>query len=170
MAQRRREVGDWFSSLRFSGFTVLIVVLVVIGGVIVSPTLSTYVQQQRELAELRESVRLQSENVAKADEARAKWLDPAYVRSQARGRLFYVMPGETQLSVIEDVVIPEDTVEQTSEQLTAVESSWARTLALSTLQAGTTNATPEELSGEAAADPGTGPEAAPEETADGESE
>lgn len=147
MAKRalREEVGGWIASLRFSGFTVLIVALVVVGGLIVSPTLTTYVTQQRELAELRESVRLQNEQVTKADEERAKWLDPAYVRSQARGRLFYVMPGETQLSVIGDVVIPEDSEEQTSEQLTEVESNWARTLAMSTLSAGLTNATPEEL-------------------------
>ena len=149
MARRRigEELGDWFASLRFSGFTALIVALVVVGGLIVSPTLTTYVQQQRELAELRESVRLQNEQVDKADEERAKWLDPSYVRSQARGRLFYVMPGETQLSVIDDVLIPAESEEQTSEKLTAAESNWARALAISTLTAGTTNASPEELNG-----------------------
>ncbi len=149
MARRRigEELGDWFASLRFSGFTALIVALVVVGGLIVSPTLTTYVQQQRELAELRESVRLQNEQVDKADEERAKWLDPSYVRSQARGRLFYVMPGETQLSVIDDVVIPAESDEQTSEKLTAAERNWARALAISTLTAGTTNASPEELNG-----------------------
>ena len=149
MARRRigEELGDWIASLRFSGFTALIVALVVVGGLIVSPTLTTYVQQQRELAELRESVRLQNEQVEKADEERAKWLDPSYVRSQARGRLFYVMPGETQLSVIDDVVIPAESDEQTSEKLTAASSNWARSLAISTLTAGTTNASPEELNG-----------------------
>ena len=149
MARRRigEGFGDWVASLRFSGFTALIVALVVVGGIIVSPTLTTYVQQQRELAELRESVRLQNEQVDKADEERAKWLDPSYVRSQARGRLFYVMPGETQLSVIDDVLIPAESDEQTSEKLTASEGNWARSLAISTLTAGTTNASPEELNG-----------------------
>ncbi len=141
------ELGDWISSLRFSGFTVLIVALVVMGGLIVSPTLTTYVQQQRELAELRESVRLQNEQVNKADDERAKWLDPSYVRSQARGRLFYVMPGEIQLSVIDDVVIPAESEEKTSQGLTASESNWAQVLVASTLTAGTTNASPEELNG-----------------------
>lgn len=149
MARRRigEELGDWIASLRFSGFTALIVALVVVGGLIVSPTLTTYVQQQRELSELRESVRLQNEQVQKADEERAKWLDPSYVRSQARGRLFYVMPGETQLSVIDDVVIPAESDEKTSEKLTAASSNWARTLAVSTLVAATTNESPEELNG-----------------------
>lgn len=149
MARRRlgEELGAWVSSLRFSMMTVVIVGLVVMGGLIVSPTLTTYVQQQRQLSELRESVRLQSQNVAEADAERAKWLDPAYVRSQARGRLFYVMPGEIQLSVIEDVVIAEDTNELTSDTLTVVEGDWAQSLALSTLLAGTTKASRDELEG-----------------------
>lgn len=158
MAKQRRSegLGDWIASLRFSGFTVLIIGLVVIGGLVVSPTLSTYVQQQRELAELRESVRQQRERVDQADEARAKWLDPSYVRSQARGRLFYVMPGEIQLSVIDDVVIAEDNPEKTIDRLTSLESDWARSLVASTLVAGTTNATPEELRGKSGAGGATG--------------
>lgn len=133
------------SSLRFSGFTVLVVALVVVGGLAVSPTLSTYVQQQRENAELRESVRLQHERVNEADAEREKWQDPAYVRAQARGRLFYVMPGETQLSVISDVVIPEDSNEVTIDTLSAATGNWAKSLAVSTLVAGTQSTLPDYL-------------------------
>ncbi|MFC7764895.1 FtsB family cell division protein [Leucobacter soli] len=86
-------LGDWAGSLRFSGYTLLIVGLVVLGALIVSPTLSTYVQQQREIAELRRSVQLHRDAVAEIDAERLKWQDPTYVRAQARGRLFYVMPG-----------------------------------------------------------------------------
>ena len=137
--------GGWTSSLRFSGFTLLIVGLLVVGAFVVSPMLSAYVQQQRELAELRASVELYREAVAEADTERLKWQDPAYVRAQARGRLFYVMPGEIQLSVIDDVVVPADSEEETSDQLTEIEQNWARTLVASTLQAGTTDADPSEL-------------------------
>ena len=52
------DLGAWASSLRFSGFTVLVVVLVAAGAVIVSPSLSTYVQQRREISELREQGKL----------------------------------------------------------------------------------------------------------------
>lgn len=150
MAKRRLSegVGDWISSLRFSGLTVLIVALVLVGGAIISPTLTTYVQQQRELSELRESVRQQNEQVTKADQERSKWLDPAYVRSQARGRLFYVMPGETQLSIINDVVIPAESDEKSSQKLTSSDNKWADAIARSVLTAGTTQAAPEELNGE----------------------
>jgi len=155
MARRRfaAEFGDWVASLRFSGFTVLTVGLLVIGALILTPTFSTYVQQQREIAELRASVALHREQVAQIDAERLNWQDPAYVRAQARGRLFYVMPGEMQLSVIDDVVIPAESEEQTEGRLTHIERNWAREIAVSTLLAGTTDASPEQLLGGAS---GTG--------------
>lgn len=133
------DLGTWFSSLRFSGFTVIVVVLVVMGALIISPSLSTLVQQKREIAELRESVRQHREAVAEMDDARAKWKDPVYIRSQARDRLFYVMPGETQLNVIDDVVVPEDSDERTSAELTRMNQNWVESLVGSVLTAGTTD-------------------------------
>ncbi|MBK0418497.1 septum formation initiator family protein [Leucobacter sp. CSA1] len=148
MARRWAEdIGAWASSLRFSGFTVLIVALVVAGGVIVSPAVSTFVQQRREIAELQQSVKLHRETVADIDAERVKWRDPVYVRAQARDRLFYVMPGETQLSVIDDVPIPVETDDETSAELTRIDRNWARSLVGSTISAGTTDAGPDELAG-----------------------
>ena len=153
MRRWAEDLGAWASSLRFSGFTVLIVVLVIGGAVIISPTLSTYVQQRREIAELEESVRVHQEAVDEIDAERAKWKDPVYIRSQARDRLFYVMPGETQLNVIDDIVMPVESDEPTSPKLSRIESNWAQGLAASFLSAGTTDAKPEELAGESPAAP-----------------
>lgn len=139
------DLAAWASSLRFSGFTVLIVLLVAAGAVIVSPTLSTYVQQRREIAELRASVQLHEEAVSEIDAEREKWKDPVYVRAQARDRLFYVMPGETQLNVIDDVVIPEESDEETNAELSRIDGNWAEGLVASLLIAGTTDAGPDEL-------------------------
>lgn len=140
MAQRKftSDFGEWIASLRFSGFTITIVALVIVGGFVVSPMLATYVNQQRELSELRESVRLQKQAVNEADAERERWLDPNYVRSEARARLFYVMPGEMQLSIIEDVVIAPDSNEKASKTLTETQSNWVQTLASSFLVAGNT--------------------------------
>ena len=137
MKRWTEDLGAWASSLRFSGFTALVVVLVIAGALIVSPSLSTFVQQRREIAELRESVKLHKESVTEIDAERAKWKDPVYVRSQARDRLFYVMPGETQLNVVDDVVLPVESDEKTSAKLTRVESDWARGIVSSFLSAGT---------------------------------
>lgn len=149
MARRRftAGLGDWIASLRFSGFTVLTVGLLVVGAFVIAPTLSTYVQQQREIAALRESVAQHRERVAQIDAERLNWQDPAFVRAQARGRLFYVMPGEIQLSVISDTVIPAESSERTEDALTHIERAWARDLAVSALLAGVTDATPQQLLG-----------------------
>ena len=57
-ARRGSAFADWLGSLSFSGLTVLIVGLVVLGAFVVSPTLSTYVVLEREIAVLRVCVRL----------------------------------------------------------------------------------------------------------------
>lgn len=147
------DLGAWASSLRFSAFTVIVVALVAAGAIIVSPSLSTYVQQQREISELRESVRQHQESVNTIDAERAKWKDPVYIRSQARDRLFYVMPGETQLGVIDDITLPLETAEETSATLSEIHTNWARGLASSFLVAGT--ATPAQ---DAGADPAATPD------------
>lgn len=137
------DVGAWASSVRFSGFTVLVVALIAAGGLIISPSLSTYVQQRREISELRESVEQHHDAVDEVDAERARWKDPAYVRAQARDRLFYVMPGETQLNVIDDIMMPVESSEETSAQLSRIDRNWARSLVTSFLIAGTTETAPE---------------------------
>ena len=137
MARRfTAELGDWVASLRFSGFTVLTLGLLVVGALILTPTLSTYVQQQREIAELRASVAC-TEQVAEIDAERLNWQDPAYVR-QARGRLFYVMPGR-RLSVIDDVLIPAES-DSGPGRAHPHRAQLGPRLAVSTLLAGTTDA------------------------------
>lgn len=143
----REDVADWLGSLRFSAFTLVLVGLVIAGVVIVSPSMSTFVQQRREISELRASVTLHRESVDSIDAERVKWKDPAYIRAQARDRLFYVMPGETQLSVIDDVIIPAASDDEPNAELTAVERNWAKALASSVLIAGTTANSPDESSG-----------------------
>lgn len=130
------DFSAWVSSLRVSGVTVLAVVVLVLGAVMLSPNITTFVQQQRELAQLRASVEEHRTAVEEIDAERARWKDPAYVRSQARDRLLYVMPGETQLSVIDDVLIPAESDEETESTLTETKTNWAREFASTFLIAG----------------------------------
>lgn len=130
------DFSAWVSSLRVSGVTVLAVVVLVLGALMLSPNISTFVQQQRELSQLRTSVEEHRAAVEEIDAERARWKDPAYVRSQARDRLLYVMPGETQLSVIDDVLIPAESDEETESTLTETETNWAREFGATFLIAG----------------------------------
>lgn len=136
MKRWREDIAAWVASLRFSGFTVLIVVSVIAGALILSPSISTFVQQRREIAQLRESVNQYRESVERIDAERAQWKDASYVRAQARDRLSYVMPGETQLSIISDVVFPVESQEVTSPELTKVQRNWAQDFATSVLASG----------------------------------
>lgn len=131
------DIATWVASLRFSVFTAVVVVSVIAGALILSPNISTFVQQQREISQLRESVRQHREAVEQIDAERSRWKDPAYVRAQARDRLSYVLPGETQLSIISDVVLPVESQEETSAELTRVERNWAKDLVASVVASGT---------------------------------
>lgn len=143
----KNDLLQWFQSLRFSALSALIVVLVITGAVVLTPSISVYMQQQREISQLRESVDLHRKAVSEIEAEQLKWQDPVYIRAQARDRLYYVMPGEIQLAVLEDgVVIPVDDVAPVSSELTQAEQSWAKVLVTSVLQSGTTSATPQQLS------------------------
>lgn len=144
MKQWASDFRVWAASLRFSGYTLLVVLLVAVGAVIISPSLSTYVQQQREIAELRTSVEQSRAHVDELDEARARWQDPTYVRAQARDRLFFVLPGETQLNVIDDAEVPVEHAEETEAELSRITTSWTSDVVASLVTGGTTEQPPSE--------------------------
>lgn len=142
----RGDVRLWFQSLKMSGLTATVLSLGLIATVVLAPSFSTYLQQQREIAQLKESVEQRRAALDDFQEQQLKWQDPVYIRAQARERLFYVMPGEVQLTVIEDgVIIPEDEKLTMSTELTATERHWTNEFAASVLGAGTTTAEPDEL-------------------------
>lgn len=142
----RAEITSWARSLNFSSFSIIMVLLLVLGVLILSPGISTVIDQRRQIAELKQSVQQHTETVEEIEAERDRWKDPAYVRAEARDRLFFVMPGETQLSVISDIAIAETVQRTASATLTATRHNWLQTLAASVMSAGVTDATPEELS------------------------
>ncbi len=116
------------------------VFLLVLGVVILSPGISTLIEQRRTIAELEESVRQRTAEVEVIEAERDRWKDPAFIRAQARDRLFFVMPGETQLSVIDDVVIAETVQQDAVATLTEQRRDWLTELSKSLLTAGLTPA------------------------------
>lgn len=60
------------------------------------PVVNTYVAQQQRLSALQHQVAQQEQDVQALELDVQRWDDPAYVAAQARERLMYVMPGETQ--------------------------------------------------------------------------
>lgn len=54
-----------------------------------------YVAQRSQIGDQRRQAQQARERVDELREEKARWQDPAYVRTQARIHLHYVMPGET---------------------------------------------------------------------------
>ena len=79
---------------------VLALVVVALALTLAYP-LRSYVGQRSDIAALREQVSGQEAQVEALERARARWGDQAYVVAQARERLHYSMPGETQYVVLE---------------------------------------------------------------------
>lgn len=139
------EMAAWARSLNISSFSLIMVFLLVLGVVILSPGVTTLIEQRRIIAELEQSVRDRTSEVEAIEAERDRWKDPAFIRAQARDRLFFVMPGETQLSVIDDLIIVETEQQDTVATLTELRRDWLTEMSKSLLIAGLTSAPEKEL-------------------------
>ena len=83
--------------------TRLVVVLTVaaILAVMLVPSVYQWWQQERELAQIKAQVAEQQEKNAQMQRQLDLWNDPDYISTQARERLGYVRPGETQYTVVD---------------------------------------------------------------------
>jgi cell division protein FtsB len=68
---------------------------------VVYPNLRAYLGQQAELNQTRRDLAEARAEKADLENEMARWDDPAYVTSQARTRLSFVMPGERAFRVVD---------------------------------------------------------------------
>jgi cell division protein FtsB len=82
-----------------------------------------YLAQQAQIANIESQQAQQRRKIAALTEQRTKWDDPEYVKTQARRRLQYILPGETPMVVIG---VPQESQPTDSTQTAAVKqrSSW----------------------------------------------
>jgi cell division protein FtsB len=76
-------------------FTVLFIV-----ALMVAPPLQNYFVQRAQISSLQGEVNQARAELEAAQAELAKWRDPEFIRSQARERLRFVMPGERQYIVL----------------------------------------------------------------------
>ncbi len=80
--------------------------------VLVAPTLNLYFQQMEQERALTEQIEAAKERNARLEREVAMWEDPDFVRSQARDRLGFVVPGEQPWVVVDpEAIIGEDAQE-----------------------------------------------------------
>ncbi|NAZ83357.1 hypothetical protein GTR02_16170, partial [Kineococcus sp. R8] len=84
-AERRRTRGPR---------ALVLAALVVVLAVFLVPSLQKWLEQRSEISRLDAQISQQREDLATARAEQQRWADPDYVRTQARARLGYVLPGE----------------------------------------------------------------------------
>ncbi|WP_238476387.1 FtsB family cell division protein [Agromyces mariniharenae] len=128
----------WLSGIRFSGFSLIMMGVLVLAVVVLAPTIAAFAQQRQQIAELRAAVSAQEAEVQRLRDGRERWNDETFIMTQARERLYYVMPGEVSYLVIDDrsEAAKADATAAVSAEVTESKGDWMRTLLDSVMTAG----------------------------------
>src|SRR5688500_17546342 len=78
------EAGSWIRGIRFSGFGLLMMALLVLGIIVIAPNLKSYVEQRQQIAQLQASVDATEDDISRIADERERWNDSTYVMTQAR--------------------------------------------------------------------------------------
>lgn len=155
----RQGVSQWLKSIRVSWFAVLMIMVIVMFVVIIAPGFRVFVEQRQQIADLEAQARQAQTQNAALEAQVARWSDPAYVRAQARDRLYYVMPGETSLLVINDVPPADPATDVVGNPTPApAHTDWLSSLFVSSFTAGLATSTPTELEEQGTIEPAGEPE------------
>jgi cell division protein FtsB len=128
----------WLSGIRFSGFSLIMMGVLVLAVVVLAPTIAAFAQQRQQIAELRAAVSAEEEEVQRLRDERERWNDDTFIVTQARERLYYVMPGEVSYLVIDDrtAAAKADATAEVSAEVTESKGDWMTTLLDSVFTAG----------------------------------
>lgn len=139
VVEAETPAGGWLRSIRFSGFSLVMMIVLILAVVVLAPSLRTYAEQRQQISELSATVAEQKAEVDQLTSQRERWNDRTYVTTQARERLSYVMPGDISFLVINDlpVVAPlEADAGPVSTNIQSTTIDWLGSLFASTMTAG----------------------------------
>ncbi|MGG7465102.1 FtsB family cell division protein [Plantibacter sp. YIM 135347] len=128
----------WLRSLRVSGFSILLIGILILGVIVIAPNLKTFVEQRQQIASLQQDVQRSQAEVDKLTEQRARWNDKTYVMSQARDKLFYALPGELSYIIVNDIdpaTVPSNNA-PVSDALVPTQSNWLQGMLSSLVASG----------------------------------
>ena len=86
--------------LKLNSVSVSLIAVIVLGSFLVAQDDQTFLNQRREIVEMEQSIEMARQSVEYMEAERDRWQDPVYIRSQARDRLYYVLPGEVSYLVM----------------------------------------------------------------------
>ena len=96
MARRR---GLQFNRRRHSGRAFVLLGIVFLLTLTIAPPIKHYFTQRAQIQALKAQVASDRKDLAEARAQLEQWKDPEFVKSQARERLHFVLPGERQYIV-----------------------------------------------------------------------
>jgi len=97
MARRQLRFGRRRTSNRVLALSVIFFIL----ALTIAPPVKHYFTQRAQISALKSQLSADNTALQKAREELTLWQDPEYVKSQARERLHFVLPGERQYIVTE---------------------------------------------------------------------
>lgn len=90
----------WMRGLRVTRRAIVLGLVLVVLALSYGGSMQIYLSQQHDLAVAEQQIRERTAQVADLEAELDRWNDPDYVRTQARARLGWVMPGETGYRVV----------------------------------------------------------------------
>ena len=121
--------------LRPAVVKLLCVVMVLIALASLVPVALKFFNQKEEIRATEQGLQQAQQQVAAKQRAVDNWNDPNFIKAQARDRLFYVLPGESQLGIIKDIEIPAPPPQKAEKDLTVSKRQWSLNLLASVINA-----------------------------------
>lgn len=87
--------------LKLNSVSVSVILVIILGTYLISPDVQSYLNQRRQIIDIEQGIQVAKDAVVDMQAERDRWQDPAYIRSQARDRLYYVLPGEVSYLVMD---------------------------------------------------------------------
>ncbi|TFC45513.1 septum formation initiator family protein [Cryobacterium sp. TMT1-21] len=131
--------GNWLHGLRLSGFSLVMMGLLIMAVIVLAPGIRTYADQRQQIDRLTAAVTQQQGDVEQLKSERERWNDRTYVTTQARDRLSYVLPGDVSFLVINDLALPvagEAAVPVASPTIQTTNVDWLSSMFASAMTAG----------------------------------
>lgn len=100
-ASRSAASAEWMRGMRLNTYTITLLAMIVLGVLTLAPRVQEWFVLRQQVAQAQADVEQARKDVATMQSEVKRWEDPVYIRSQARDRLYYVMPGEVSYLVMD---------------------------------------------------------------------
>ena len=98
---RSAASAEWMRGMRLNTYTITLLAMIVLGVLTLAPRVQEWFILRQQVAQAQADVEQARKDVTTMQSEVKRWEDPVYIRSQARDRLYYVMPGEVSYLVMD---------------------------------------------------------------------